>query len=393
MTGLSQVREGLLEIDIAVHNLWDLGKNMVIGWTADDGEIRVAFASCSRMLGHATENPRLLHGPRLMDRRTFARACKTVQARVLRLPVPFKIGTNTLSGDVLPEAIDSIVRRYSIVRTPHRAVMLFEIADFATASPVEQVAQFVSLEHSISTASEILGNAGLPVELARSTAGDGALYLWNRNEGLQGDLRAYAAFLLILAANEVAHRMIVDSRGIVPRLRSGLTVGSHYSYHQVEGNKPRTFEYATGQVSITLARMLSKALPGQVLLGHFERPGESENSSAMDAVLFVARAEALLARLNGAAIEEYAIDELRSLVTGGTVGGQRHDILKYAVADKHGFQHEAFNLRAKLAGPGGTAIDIGLRTADVAAFEATASAYAMPFAKPGKTRAPEAVGA
>ncbi len=393
MTGLGQVREGLLEIDIAVHNLWDLGKNMVIGWTADDGEIRVAFASCARMLGHATDNPRLLHGPRLMDRRTFARACKVVQARVLRLPVPFKIGTNTLSGDVLPEAIDSIVRRYSIVRTPHRAVMLFEIADFASASPVEQVAQFVSLEHSISTASEILASASMPVELARSTAGDGMLYLWNRKEGLQADLRAYAALLLILSANEVAQRMMVDSRGIVPRLRSGFTVGSHYSYHQVEGNKPRTFEYATGQVSITLARVLSKALPGQVLLGNFERPGETEGSASLDAVLFVARAEALLARLNGAAIEEYAVDGLRSLVTGGTIAGQRHDILKYAVEDKHGYRHEAFNLRAKLAGGEGTAIEIGLRAADVAAFQAAASPYTMPFAKPKAAHAAEAVGA
>ncbi len=382
MSGLNQVRDGLLEIDIAVHNLWDLGKNMVIGWETGDGEIRVAFAPCSRVLGHATANPRLLHGPRQMDRRTFAQACKVVQARILHLAVPFAIGNNASGGEISPGAIDSIVRRYSIVRTAYRAVMLFEIADFDRASPVQQVSQFVSLEHSISTAAELMAGVGMPVELARSTAGDGVLYLWNRHEGLQADLRAYVAFLLILSANALAHRQMGDHRGIVPRLRSGFTVGSHYSYHQVEANRPRAFEYATGQVSITLARMVTKALPGQVLLGNFERPAESESAPPLDAVFFVARAEALLARLRGAAAEDFAVEELRSLVTGGTMANAHHDILKYVVEDKHGYRHDAFNLRVKLTGNGAAAIDIGLRTPELASFDAAPVAYALPPSNP-----------
>jgi hypothetical protein len=378
MTDLKEVREGLLEIDIAVHNLWDLGKNMVVGWTTDQDGIEVAFASCYRVLGQAKANDRLLHGARFMDRATFSDVCKLVQARMLRLALPFRIGT--AGGEVDPAQIDAIIKRYSIVQTEYRAVMMFEIVDFANASPMEQVGWFVSLDNNISMAMETMRRAGLPVELARSTAGDGALFVWNRRDGLEADLRAYAAFLLVLAENAFARRSAGDAQTAVPRLKAAFTIGSHYSYHQVEANRPRTFEYATGQVTINLARILAKALPGQALVGNFHRPMETGGAPLLDAVLFVARAEKFLARLSGATVDDQSIQEIRSIVTGGSVADHARGVVRYIIEDKHGYRQEAFNLRVKIRPAQTAPVELGLRTTGLAGFDALPLPYALPMA-------------
>lgn len=377
MSDLQQVRAALVEIDTAIHNLWELGKNMVVGWAVDDDGIEVALAPCHRVLAHAATTPRLLNGPRLMDSRTFRDACKVLQARVLRLPVPVRVGGNLAAGHhVDVEAVDSVIRRYSIIRTEHRAVILFESLGFANASPVGQMTQFVSLEHSLGTAAELMAEAGMPVELARSTAGDGALFVWNRHEGLTGDLRTYAVMILALIDNALARASEGLEASVVPSLRTAFTVGPHYSYHQVEANRPRTFEYATGQVTISLARMASHGLPSQILIGSFERPIEN-GPAAIDTVLFVARAEKILERLSGCKIGDQVISEIRSLVGGGTVGGA-DGIIKYSVDDKHGYRHEVFNLRAKAARDGAS-IELGLRTKDLTGFAGVPALYEVPL--------------
>jgi class 3 adenylate cyclase len=385
MIELTQVREGLREIDIAVHNVWTLGKNMIVGWIPDEDGIRVCFAPVHRVLGEATSNPRLLDGGRRMDRRTFTTACKTLQARPLHLPLPFKIGDKP--GELDPEAVDSIIRRYSIVRTGHRAVMLFDVVGFAAATPLEQLAQFTSLESSISGAGETLGELGIGVELARSTAGDGYMYVWNRAEGLEADLRTYAAFLLTLFDNALAWQQAGPDSKLVPRLRASFTVGSHYSYHQVEGTKPRSFEYATGQVTITLARMTQKALPGQVLVGSFQRPVEG-SKSVLDTVLFLARTDKLLLRLNGAEIGEKPVSEIRSIVTGGTIAGRTQSVVKYAITDKHGNRYDGFNLRIRLQRAGAAPLTLGLAPEALSAFDASASVYEIALAEKAAAASP-----
>ncbi len=374
MIDFNVVREGLREIDIAVHNLWMLGKNMIVGWIADEDGIQVCFAPVHRVLSEAATNPRLLDGGRHMDAATFTAACKTLQAKPLLLPLPFKI-----PGDVNPEQVDAVVRRYSIVRTAHRAVMLFDIVGFQKATPLEQLAQFTSLESSISSAGEKLCEQGLDVELARSTAGDGFIYVWNRSSGLEADLRTYAALLLTLIDNELSRRDAGAASPLVPRLRVGFTVGSHYSYHQVEGTKPRSFEYATGQVTISLARIVAKSLPGQILVGSFQRPADG-SAKMLDSVLFLARAEKLLARLNRVEFGGHALKEIRSIVSGGQVGDRAHSVLKYSIADKHGNDYEAFNLDVRVERDGAPRLEFGLRPDKLAGFEATPAVYDIPVA-------------
>jgi len=381
MVDLNQVREGLREIDIAVHNSWKLGKNMVVGWTSDESGIQVCLAPCYRVLGQATTNTRLLNGRRVMDARTFEDACKVLQARPLRLSLPFKVGTDKAKGEIDPEAIDSVIRRYSIVQTEYRGVMLFDIVGFSKVSPIEQVAQLNSLEYSINNAAKKMGDAGFEVELARSTVGDG-FYVWNRARGLEADLRTYAALLLILADNALARQAAGTDSALVPRLRACFSVGSHYSYHQVEGTRPRGFEYIVGDVTITLARMISKAHAGQVLIGNFQRPLDPV-TTMLDSLLFIARADKLLGRLAGVIIGERAIKEIRSIVTSGIVAGRQYPIVKYVIQDKHGYNHEVFNLRAKAKREDADTIELGLRPEQLTGFDAKPAIYEMPVAADG----------
>lgn len=381
MVDLNQVRDGLREIDIAVHNSWKLGKNMVVGWTVDEAGIQVCVAPCYRVLGQATSSPRLLNGRRIMDAATFGDACKVLQARPLRISLPFKIGGDRAKGEIDPEAVDSVIRRYSIVQTEYRAVMLFDIVGFSKVSPVEQVAQLNSLEYSINNAAKKMGDAGFDIELARSTVGDG-FYVWNRARGLEADLRTYATLILILIDNALARQIAGKSSALVPRLRACFSVGSHYSYHQVEGTRPRGFEYIVGDVTITLARMISKALSGQVLIGSFQRPLDPV-TTMLDTLLFVARAEKLLAKLTGAVIGEHAIKEVRSLITSGSVGGRTYPVVKYVIEDKHGFHHDVFNLRAKAKRENADHIELGLRPAQLMSFRAASAMYDIPVAADG----------
>jgi hypothetical protein len=376
MADLNQVREGLREIDIAVHNSWKLGKNMVVGWATDGDGIQVCLAPCYRVLGQAASNPRLLNGRRMMDAGTFAEACKVLQTRPLRLDLPFKVGSDRAKGEVDPEAIDSVIRRYSIVHSEYRAVMLFDIVGFSKVSPVEQVAQLNSLEYSINNAAKKLSDAGLDVELARSTVGDG-FYVWNRARGLEADLRTYAALQLALIDNALARHAAGPDTHLVPTLRACFHVGSHYSYHQVEGTKPRGFEYIVGDVTITLARMIGKALAGQILVGNFQRPLDPV-TTMIDSLLFLARADKIFSRLTGAVIGEHAIKEMRSFVTSGAVNGKAVPVVKYQIGDKHGFTHEAFNIRGKVKREDAEPIALGLRPEQLVNFPATAAVYDLP---------------
>jgi hypothetical protein len=381
MADLNQVREGLREIDIAVHNSWKLGKNMVVGWTTDAEGIQVCLAPCYRVLGQATSNPRLLNGRRMMDDAAFSETCKLLQARPLRLALPFKIGADRAKGEIDPEAIDSVIRRYSIVQTEYRAVMLFDIVGFSKVLPVEQVAQLNSLEYSINNAAKKLSDAGLDVELARSTVGDG-FYVWNRARGLEADFRTYAALLLTLIDNELARHIAGPDTKLVPTLRACFHVGSHYSYHQVEGTKPRGFEYIVGDVTIALARMIGKALPGQILVGNFQRPLDPV-TTMIDSLLFMARVDKIFTRLMGAVISEHAIKEIRTIVTGGVLGGKSLPVVKYLIEDKHGFHHEAFNMRANVKRDDAAPIELGLRPQDLKDFGGRAALYELPVQPEG----------
>jgi hypothetical protein len=360
------VRQGMREIDFVLHSSWRLGKTIVAGWTHEGSRASFCFCEPYTVLGTAEDLPRLVRGRRLMDAATFAETCKLLRARPLAMDLPFGIGTG--KGEVSPLLIENLVKRYTISATESRAVVLFDIVSFSKHSPLEQVAQLSSLEYSINSAAKRLNQAGLRTELARSTVGDG-FYVWNRAEGPEADLRSWLALLLILADNALARQK--GNARLVPTLRAAFTVGSHFSYHQVEGTTPRGFEYIVGEVTITLARIIAKALPGQILIGQFLRE-LGGTAGSIETFGFLARAEQIAANLSGLEVGHAGLLGLRARTTSPD---DKSGPTVYRIGDKHGYTHQAFNARVTVDRENCDPLMLGRSGTELAGFTADPAPY------------------
>jgi class 3 adenylate cyclase len=368
-----EIRDGLRELDFALQAAWKLGQHMIAGWTASGNVVSICAAPVWRVLAEAPKVPRVLSGSRRMGQQTFGEVSKTLQARPIRVELPFTVGDN--KGDVDPQVVDQVVRRYGVSRTEHRAVMLFDIVGFSKVDPLAQMAQLASLEFSINNAAKKMAEVGLDIELARSTVGDG-FYVWNRARGFEADLRTYAALVLILADNAVAR--LRGQADFVPTLRTCFSIGAHYAYHQIEGTRPRGFEYLVGEVTIQLARLIGKAQANQVCVGCFVRPTEPPVVRQLDTVLFLARAEKLVDKLQGLTVGGHAIARIRSQITGGKVGDTALPLVVHRIVDKHGYNHDLFNTRLLVQREEADPIVVGLQPQDLAGFEAEALPYKLP---------------
>lgn len=370
MSEADAVRQGMREIDFVLHSSWRLGKTIVAGWTHQGSRISFCFSEPYNVLGRAAELPRLIRGKRLMGPRTFADTCKALRARAVQMELPFSVGG--AKGEVNPLLIENLVKRYAVMETASRAVILFDIVSFSKHTPLEQVAQLSSLEYSINSAVKRMNNAGLRTELARSTVGDG-FYVWNRAKGIEADLRCWLALLLILADNALARQK--GNARLVPTLRAAFSIGSHFSYHQVEGTTPRGFEYIVGDVTITLARIIAKALPGQILAGAFNRDlPAGAKEAVLDTPGFLARAALIAEKLADVEIGHLPLLGMRAAPTGGTQ--RQNGSLLYHIGDKHGYTHQAFNIRAAIERDGADTLMLGREANDLSDFAVEAVPYA-----------------
>ncbi len=109
----------------------------------------------------------------------------------------------------------------------------------------------------------------IDISFARSTTGDG-FYIWNRDRSIQANVNLYHFMHLVLADNAIA--MSKSSASTTPRIRACFHLGSHYEFYQSEGLSPTIYSYIVGDVTIELARMIERALPGQILVGDFKMP-------------------------------------------------------------------------------------------------------------------------
>jgi hypothetical protein len=354
--------ESLRAIDAQAHRLWELGRNAIVGWRPHRGGIALVVARDYVLLEHADSHPRMVHGRRRMGARTFAEVAARLGVEAQTVAFPW-------SGGELPwPAVESIVARYAISQTRHRAVILFDIVGFSLLTPREQMAQINSLENSINIARARMQQRGVRLDLARSSTGDGC-YVWNRHKGLQSDLDLCSLLMLVLADNAIAQAK--GRRNLVPRLRASFTIGSHWSYRQVEGANGLGADYIVGDATIALARLLEKALPGQILIGDFARPGGGDGTGAIDTVAFIARSQHLLDRFLGIELWGERVSDIRCYLTGPPTGEGRFEIARHRISDKHGLHHCAFNAKMNLHRGGGDPIFLGVQASELAAFDAS----------------------
>lgn len=366
-------RSSLLELDRQLYAHWSLGQNLVLAWSPIRQGVQVlvvphyAVASYGAEATPAAADPgvespahqfimHLLSGPRQFSVRQMHNA-----TRLLAVEPVTVLLRQPLTG--LPEetaAIERLVKRYSVSYVRNRAVALFDIVGFGLLTPFQQMTQLNSLSCSLNAAHSRLLARRMQVNFARSSTGDG-FYIWNRDVGLEANTNLYHFMHLVLADNAIARWKGLGCG--VPLLRTSFHVGSCYEFNHAEGLNPTIYCDVVGDVTISLARMIEYALPGQILVGEFcvpMIPLGPDSASDFDAIRFMAQAQNSLSQLNGLELSGEAVESIKCYLTGEACEDGTFSIRKLAIEDKHGIRRNAFNAKVNIHRRGAEPILLGI---------------------------------
>jgi hypothetical protein len=374
---LPETREELVRLDEALYRIWNLGDNVLLCWTHVGGELLVLSvrhyaiadaAHAADMVGRMGDPQRFINevlaGPKYLQPADFERVRVAFDGTPEKLPVRLRLESESVAA-----VVSEIVRCYGVSLVRGRAVVLLDAVGFSLQSPLDQMAMLSSLAHSVNSAYGQLLSKNIKIDFARTTTGDG-FYIWNRAISAEANSELYRLMMMILADNAVAQRKARSS--CVPKLRAAFHVGEHYEFQQVEGLNPTSFSYIVGQVTVDLARMLERALPGQILLGDFAfRHGSNalERSLRFDTLDFVENTAATLDQLNGLEISHGRVEKIRCYLTGRSLGNGRYLVSRYHVRDKHGATRAVYNAKINIHRDKAEPIYLGIRSDDLDAFE------------------------
>lgn len=358
-------RSNLIFLDRCLHEEWGLGENVILNWCHDGDGIALLVVPHYAVAGYTNrDNERvhradgslskpkqeffqvLLSGRRCLSSAQLAKVSRLlgIEAKHVELRESLK---NTPAQN---EVIEKMVKRYSITYVPNRGVSLFDIVGFSLLSPFEQMMQLNSLSYSLNSAQAKLLTKRIGVDFSRTTTGDG-FYIWNRDLTLEGNVNLYHFMQLVLADNAIAHSKA--SHNTVPRLRACFHIGSSYEFHQSEGLSPTLYNYIVGDVTVDLARVIERALPGQIFVGDFraEMPttdlsgGPTQIATSSD---FVDLAMRNVEQLAGIELSGERIDAIRCYLTGTKLPTGEFSVRRMTVRDKHGIARRVYNAKVNI---------------------------------------------
>jgi hypothetical protein len=355
-------RSNLIFLDRSLHDRWGLGENVILNWTPQSDGIDLLIVPHYAIAGYASPQPDGVRGVLGRPKQEFfqvllsGRRCLTpaqlakvgrllgIEATHVALREPLK---NTPSQN---EIIEKMVKRYSITYVPNRGVCLFDIVGFSLLTPFEQMMQLNSLSYSLNSAQSKLLTKRIGVDFSRTTTGDG-FYIWNRDLTLEGNVNLYHFMQLALADNAIARKKA--QHNTVPRLRACFHVGSSYEFHQSEGLSPTLYNYIVGDVTVDLARVIERALPGQILVGDFraempavDAPGS--DSRIVESADFVELAMRNVEQLAGIELSGERVDAIRCYLTGTKLASGEFTVRRMTINDKHGITRRVYNAKVNI---------------------------------------------
>ncbi|MEL6869466.1 MAG: hypothetical protein AAFO81_06675 [Pseudomonadota bacterium] len=371
-------RSNLVALERSLHDAWALGANTIISWAHHDQGICLLVVP-HYALAEYTATPaggdmpwrpsegfitELISGEAKLPLKQLQKVSRLlgVDPTIIALRDPLAKRPNET------RLIEAMVKRYGVNHVDHRAVALFDIVGFSLLSPFEQMTQLNSLSYSLNAAHSKLLDRKIGISFARSSSGDG-FYIWNRDRGELPNINLYHFMQLVLADNAIARSKAVARS--VPLLRTAFHIGSCYEFHQADGLNPTTHDYIVGDVTIELARMIERALPGQIFVGAFETE-DDEHPSACNAISFVESTQRNMQRLHGVELSGERVTSIKCYLTGERCDGGRFSIRKLVVDDKHGRTRFVYNAKVNIHRHNAEPILLGiedktLRAADLAA--------------------------
>src|SRR5262245_31195871 len=359
-------RSNLIFLDRCLHEYWGLGQNVILNWCPEGDGIALLVIPHYGVAAYSTQAsgpPPAADAAGQRPKQDFfqtllsSRRCLTpvqtgkvekllgIERTHLPLREPLR---NTPSQN---EIIEKMIKRYSITYVPSRAVSLFDIVGFSLLTPFEQMMQLNSLSYSLNSAQAKLLTKRIGVDFSRTTTGDG-FYIWNRNLTLEGNVNLYHFMQLVLADNAIAHKKA--RRNTVPELRACFHVGSSYEFHQAEGLNPTLYNYIVGDVTVELARMIERALPGQILVGEFRgemhaaADGPNAAPRPVDSMSFVDMATRTAGQLAGIELSGERVDAIRCYLTGTRLQNGEFTVRRLMINDKHGISRRVFNAKVNI---------------------------------------------
>lgn len=355
-------RSNLIFLDRCLHERWGLGENVILNWCPDGDGIDLLIAPHYALAGYTStpaesaargslSRPKqeffqvLLSGRRCLSPPQLVKVGRLLGIESTHLPLrePLK---NTPAQN---EIIEKMIKRYSITYVPNRGVCLFDIVGFSLLPPFEQMMQLNSLSYSLNSAQSKLLAKRIGVDFSRTTTGDG-FYIWNRDLTLEGNVNLYHFMQLTLADNAIAQKKA--RHNTVPRLRASFHVGSSYEFHQSEGLNPTLYNYIVGDVTVDLARVIERALPGQILVGDFrsEMPTDAfgGGSRIVESADFVELAMRNVEQLAGIELSGERVDAIRCYLTGTKLPSGEFTVRRITVNDKHGVARRVYNAKVNI---------------------------------------------
>lgn len=154
----------------------------------------------------------------------------------------------------------------------------------------------------------------------------------------------------------------------MPKLRAAFHIGEHFEFYQVEALNPTTFGYIVGQVTIELARMIEKGLPGQIVLGDFSVHLQDEKTGAdvlHNTLGFVDRTASTLQQLKGLVISGDKIEDFKCYLTGESRADGSFAVTHYTVKDKHGLTRSVYNAKINIHRHEAEPIFLGIQHKDI----------------------------
>ena len=391
-------RSNLIFLDRCLHEHWGLGHNVILNWCpSGDGlelllipHYGVAEWIQTDEAGRATDaadltapKPRqdffqaLLSGRRCLSPVQMIKVSRLLGLVPIQVPLREPLKNTSAQNEI----IEKMIKRYSISFVPKRGVSLFDIVGFSLLSPFEQMMQLNSLSYSLNSAQSKLLTKRIGVDFSRTTTGDG-FYIWNRELSLEGNVNLYHFMQLVLADNAIAQKKA--RHNTVPKLRACFHVGSSYEFHQAEGLNPSLYNYIVGDVTVELARMIERALPGQILVGEFhaEMPvaaAGANNSVKLDSIDFVDMATRSVEQLEGLELSGEKVDAIKCYLTGTRLNNGEFTVRRITINDKHGMSRRVYNAKVNIYRHNAEPILLGIedRVLDPVTLPAEASQHRL----------------